>query len=186
MGVEILLTFITGGIKSGKSVFAENLAKNYSTEVYYIATAVVTDDEMQKRIEIHKQRRPLSWQTIEENYSLEKNFAQLPKEPKIVLVDCLTTFLTNRLWVDQPELFNNVTGIELSSNVLPELKRTAELYSTSAHHFIVVSNEVGLGSISPTKIGRIFCDLQGNTNQIFATYAHTVYFVVSGIPIKLK
>ena len=180
-----MLTFITGGIKSGKSVFAETIASQNSQEVYYIATAIVTDEEMQKRIVVHQNRRPDSWKTIEENYSLENVFTSLPEKPTIVLVDCLTTFLTNRLWADNPELFNNEL-CDSNINLISEIERTAKLYSQSLHHFIVVSNEVGLGGISPTKIGRIFCDLQGKSNQIFAEFAQAVYFIVSGLPIKIK
>lgn len=181
-----MLTFITGGIKSGKSVFGEKLAALNDKDVYYLATAVCTDNEMAKRIAVHRERRPLKWKTIEESYDLQEAFKNLPEKPAVILVDCLTTYISNKLWRDYPEVFSSNEDLPKDSTILSEMQLLAQELSQSKHVFIVVSNEVGMCLIPTSKIGRTFCDLQGVTNQIFAEYAQTAYLIVSGLEIKLK
>ena len=117
-----MLIFITGGIKSGKSIFAEKLASEQKKDVYYIATAIVTDDEMQERVKKHRIRRPSTWTTIEESYDFKKLSKLLPDEPTVVLIDCLTTFLTNRLWRDNPELFTEEKKIPVPDLLIQEME----------------------------------------------------------------
>lgn len=164
---------VTGGQRSGKSVFAERLALSMSDCPIYLATARVFDEEMRKRVEIHKQRRSEQWRNIESPLYITENIFQ---DTDIILLDCLTLWATNWFF----ELNEKV------DNALAEIQRQiSEMIDTGAT-FIVVTNEVGLGGVSANPMQRRFADLQGSLNQFVAEMAEDVYLIVSGIPVKIK
>ena len=164
---------VTGGQRSGKSVFAENMALDKSPHPTYLATARVFDDEMRKRVKIHQKRRGGHWRNIEVPLSIEAlEFSQ----DEVVLVDCLTFWATN--W-----LFDKNENIDEALNAL---KNQIELLTDSGVTLIIVTNEIGLGGISPNSLQRKFADLQGMINQYVSSIADEVYMVVSGIPLKIK
>lgn len=166
------IIMITGGQRSGKSLFAEQLALRLSDSPVYLATARVFDDEMLKRVGIHKERRKEKWRNIEEPFKLSSvRFS----ENEVVLIDCLTLWATN--WF----LENN--NIDSSLSIM---KEELEILFQQRLTLIIVTNEIGLGGISDNILQRNFTDLQGLINQYVASEADEVYFTVSGIPITIK
>ena len=164
---------VTGGQRSGKSVFAERLALSMSDCPIYLATARVFDEEMRKRVEIHKQRRSEQWRNIESPLYITENIFQ---DTDIILLDCLTLWATNWFFELNEEVDNALAEIQ---------RQISEMIDTGAT-FIVVTNEVGLGGVSANPMQRRFADLQGSLNQFVAEMAEDVYLIVSGIPVKIK
>ncbi|MBD5357602.1 MAG: bifunctional adenosylcobinamide kinase/adenosylcobinamide-phosphate guanylyltransferase [Bacteroides sp.] len=170
-GVKVIM--VTGGQRSGKSVFAEKFALELSDRPIYLATARVFDSEMQQRVDIHKERRKERWVNLESPlYIAENEFS----DRDVVLLDCLTLLATN--WFFEMK--------ESSSTALSKLKNQLEKVFSSGATFIVVTNEVGLGGISANAMQRHFADLQGAINQYVAGLAEEVYMIISGIPVKIK
>ncbi|HEY5537299.1 MAG TPA: bifunctional adenosylcobinamide kinase/adenosylcobinamide-phosphate guanylyltransferase [Acetobacterium sp.] len=181
------LIFITGGARSGKSTYAEKLAKQSSKSVVYIATAIAFDDGMKDRIAKHQEQRPALWETIEQY----KNFENMKKDPafkkaEIVLFDCLTVMVTNNM-LDFPVDYDTCS-MEKVSEVEEAIKIEVEtlLDVCKEKTLIVVSNEVGLGLVPAYKLGSYFRDIAGRMNQLVASRADEAYLTVSGIPLKLK
>lgn len=166
------VTFITGGQRSGKSNFAQELALKKSSNPIYLATSRVWDDEHKKRIERHKADRDDRWENIEEEKYLSKhNFNN-----RVVLIDCVTLWLTNFFFDNQSDI---ETALKLAKNEFSKLLK-------QDCHFIIVSNEIGLGGIPENEIQRKFTDLQGWMNQFIAKNANEVFFMVSGIAMRVK
>ncbi|MDE5793831.1 MAG: bifunctional adenosylcobinamide kinase/adenosylcobinamide-phosphate guanylyltransferase [Muribaculaceae bacterium] len=164
---------VTGGQRSGKSVFAENLALQLSEHPTYLATARVLDKEMENRVAIHKERRKDVWRNIEAPlYADVISF----EEKEVVLIDCLTLWATNWFF----EKNEDVNGAALA------LKEQIESLHKKDATFIIVTNEVGLGGVSANSMQRKFADLQGDVNQYVASIAEEVYLTISGIPVKIK
>jgi len=167
-----MIYFITGGARSGKSSYAMKLAKQFSANPTYVATARKWDEDFQKRIDQHKSERGNDWINIEEEKELSKhNFTG-----KVVVVDCVTLWLTN-YFVD----FKN--DIQQS---LDAIKSEIEKLKMQDSTFIIISNEIGMGVHAASPVGRKFTDLQGWTNQYIAGEASTVVLMVSGIPVTIK
>ena len=170
-----MLILILGGARAGKSTFALRLAKQYAGEgsVAFIATAQAFDDEMSHRIARHREERPPHWTTIEEPYQLDRALIQA-LDSSVVLVDCLTLFTSNWLLREDESSLN-----EVANSFLATVRSRTET-------IIVVSNEVGLGLVPETPLGRTFRDLLGRVNQQFAEAADEVYLLVAGLPLRLK
>lgn len=168
-----MITLITGGQRSGKSMFAESLALQRCSAPTYLATARIFDEDFRKRVEIHKQRRGTQWSSIE--VPLMVGDVDIP-EGSTVLLDCLTLLATN--W-----LFECGEDIDIA---LARLKEQLEALIAKSENLIIVSNEIGLGGVSPNPLQRKFADLQGSINQFAAARADEVYMVLSGIPVKIK
>ncbi len=166
------ITFITGGQRSGKSSFAQDLALKNSSRPVYLATSRIWDEEHKKRIERHKADRDERWENIEEEKFLSKHNLS----DKVVLIDCITLWLTNFY-------FDNNSDIDLS---LTQAQKEFNAIIKQDAHFIIVTNEIGLGGMPENEIQRKFTDLQGWMNQYIASKADEVYFMVSGIPMKVK
>lgn len=169
------ITLVTGGARSGKSRFAESLAVKQGEPLLYVATAGVGDREMSERITRHQERRGVAWQTIEEPYDLAGVLKGHDGWFKAILVDCVTLWLTNLLLKH-----------ENRDIVLEEVRRTALTMAVLKTPLILVSNEVGMGIIPDNPLGRTFCDLSGEANEILAAAADEVYVTFSGLPLKLK
>jgi adenosylcobinamide kinase/adenosylcobinamide-phosphate guanylyltransferase len=173
-----MLTLLIGGARSGKSRAAESLCLG-SDRVAYIATARAEDEEMRARIVRHRQDRPAHWKTFEEPLEIVTLLQKLRQEYDVLLLDCLTVWLSNSLYHFRRHPLN-----EIENRVLAQLQ---EIVATASRaHLIVVSNEVGAGIVPTTKVGRIFRDLQGLANQRVAAAADRVLMMVAGIPIQIK
>ena len=166
------LIFITGGARSGKSRYAQELALQLSHNPVYVATARRWDDDFEKRIQRHRNERDERWTSVEE----EKYISRLTLPGKVAVVDCVTLWLTN-FFTD------NKQDIEAC---LQQCKQEINALNTADHTFIIISNEIGMGMHADTATGRLFTDLQGWMNQYIAQKANQVIFMVSGIPVVIK
>ena len=172
------LTLILGGVRSGKSRFAETLAAA-TPPVIYLATALAGDPEMVERIARHRQRRSPDWRTIEEPWNVVSAVAE-PLRDGCVVLECLTLWLTN-LMVGLPQR----PGLE-NEDILAEVDALIGAAQAGSGRLIVVSNEVGCGVIPANDLGRRFVDVLGEANQKLATAADEVFACWAGIPHKLK
>lgn len=167
-----MIYFITGGERSGKSSYAQNLAEGLSDTPFYLATSRIWDKEFKKRVEKHVSDRDKRWTTIEE----EKEISKVVKENSTVVIDCVTLWLTN-FFVDTEQ------NVDVS---LKSAKCEFEKLSHLNGNIIIVSNEIGMGLHGSTESGRKFTELQGWMNQYIAKKADKAIFMVSGLPLKLK
>lgn len=168
------IILITGGQRSGKSEEAERRALSLSANPVYLATAQVMDEEMTHRVQLHQQRRGPQWTNIEEPLHLSRH----DLNGRVVLIDCLTLWLTNMFFEEAYE--SDVERVLQAAK--EEFDRLAEQDAT----LIVVTNEIGLGGTSENALQRKFTDLQGWMNQYVAKRADEVILMVSGIAIKVK
>lgn len=164
--------FILGGARSGKSRRALELAEGLAANRAFVATAEAWDNEMAERITRHKTERGAGWSTIEAPLDLVKAFETAEQHGQVCLVDCLTLWLSNLMHHD--------------SDVERESARLCEVISAMSIPIILVSNEVGLGLVPETPLGRAFRDAQGRLNQAVARICDRVEFVAAGLPILLK
>lgn len=183
MGKIIL---VTGGQRSGKSTYAEKISLELSgnNKSIYMATAKVWDDEFAKRVALHKQRRGEQWINIEEEKFLSKHNVA----GKVVLVDCVTLWSTNFFFEISTSSENESSGEKgnVVKRSLEAVKDEFDKFTRQDATFVFVTNEIGLSGVSDNKIQRQFTDLLGWLNQYIASKADEVYFMVSGIPIKIK
>lgn len=171
------LILVTGGVRSGKSKFAEDLLMKQKGSTLYIATGVSTDSEMQARIEKHQQRRPHEWGLVEESLDLLKTIDDIQQYDR-TLVDCLSTWITNRLV--------KIESRDQIPILATEIEKWLEIVKQIEGEVIVVSSETGLGGVAMSSLGRIFQDALGEINQKVAEQADEVYAVLSGIPVRIK
>jgi adenosylcobinamide kinase / adenosylcobinamide-phosphate guanylyltransferase len=169
------ILFVLGGARSGKSSYAVDLAKSQNKKTAYIATCIPYDDEMNERVRLHKEERPSGWATFEEPSNLTHLFKDLDSKFEIVILDCITLFITN--------LMQN--GLN-ESDIKDKINEMMTILKDVSYNSIIISNEVGLGIVPDTPLGREFRDIAGRVNQIIAKYADEVVFVAAGIPLKMK
>jgi len=167
-------SLILGGARSGKSSYAEQLAKESGKEVIYIATAKVLDDEIKERVKHHQNSRPDSWVTVEEPLNLADALQQWVSSNRIVLVDCLTMWVTNLLTENDEDNMQHK---------LEQLVKQLPLYSGS---IIFVSNEVGMGIIPMGELTRKYVDEAGRLHQQLAQQVDNVILMVAGLPNIIK
>ncbi len=168
---DLATTLVLGGARSGKSAFAERLVVNSGLPRIYLATATAGDEEMRLRIARHRQERGEGWRTVEEPLDLVAALTR-HNHDGAVLVDCLTLWLSNLMFADR--------------DVEAESQRLANWLATTPGPVVLVSNEVGLGLVPETPLGRSFRDAQGRLNQIIAAAVPDVAFVAAGLPLWLK
>jgi len=179
-------TLILGGARSGKSGLAERLARASGKEVVYVATSYAGDAEMTARIAHHRARRPAEWMTVEEATALAATLRAVCAPGRIVLVDCLTLWLTN-LMFSKHEDYPEVGPIDLPPSFVGERAALlAWLDEPGAGDVIFVSNEVGMGIVPYGAISRAFVDEAGRLNQDVAARCDRVLFVAAGLPLALK
>lgn len=166
------VTLVLGGARSGKSTFAENLVLKSGLSPHYIATAQIWDDEMRARIDMHKERRTTGWTNIEAPDDLEAALLEADGENHIILVDCLTLWVTN-LMMGQADI---AARSQTLCAVLSDMKAPV----------VLVSNEVGLGIVPENDMARAFRDHAGRIHQEIAAMADEVYFIAAGLPLKMK
>jgi adenosylcobinamide kinase / adenosylcobinamide-phosphate guanylyltransferase len=164
---------ILGGARSGKTGFGERLAMRAGTKPVYLATATALDGEMRERVRTHQQQRSHRFTTVEEPLELTSAILKAAKSNDVILVDCLTLWITNML----------VANTDVAAAV-EELAAT--LGAIDAARVILVSNEVGLGIVPDNPLARTFRDLAGSTHQRLAEICDDVYFIVAGLPMVLK
>lgn len=176
-----MIHLVLGGARSGKSQFSESLVKSFEAnqqrlKVIYIATATADDSEMASRIKHHQKNRSTSWRLIEEQFELAELIERLNQSDQIILIDCMTLWVSNWLCDDH-------------RSPISWQKQSEEFIQTLIHsrtNIVIVSNEVGSGIVPMGNLSREFVDRAGWLNQKLAERASDVTLVVSGIPIALK
>jgi adenosylcobinamide kinase/adenosylcobinamide-phosphate guanylyltransferase len=192
------MTLILGGARSGKSSYAEKIARETGRPVLYIATAAALDDEMRARIANHRAARPSHWQTLEVQQGIQQavlNFLSSPLPPRAplgddkgpgvratILLDCITLLVSNVL-LSLPQDAPLQTVME---HVREEIESLIAAQTQIGGQWLVVSNEVGLGIVPAYPLGRIYRDALGWANQRLAREAARVLFMVAGIPMVVK
>jgi adenosylcobinamide kinase / adenosylcobinamide-phosphate guanylyltransferase len=167
-----MIYFVTGGARSGKSNYAQQLALSLSDSPVYVATAKRWDEDFEQRVKLHQQQRDERWTTIEEL----KHLAMHPIDNRVCVIDCATLWLTN-FFVDckyDP------------AYALVQFKEEMDALQQRPGTFIIISNEIGMGVHAENEAARKFTDLQGWANQCIAAMANTVILMVSGIPVTIK
>jgi adenosylcobinamide kinase/adenosylcobinamide-phosphate guanylyltransferase len=178
-------TLVIGGARSGKSAHAEALATASGKPVVYIATAQAGDAEMQLRIAHHRARRDGQWQTVEETLALGAAIQKYSTAGNLILVDCLTVWLSNLLFSEYKE-FPEVGAIDAPACFSEQRAEFLQALTQAAGDVILVSNEVGQGIVPQGAISRWFVDEAGRLNQAVAAACEHAVLVVAGLPLTLK
>lgn len=168
------ISLVLGGARSGKSRYAENLAKASAQTVVYVATAEVRDEAIRARVELHQADRPEHWQTVESPLQLAETLKRYASENTTLLVDCLTMWITNLLCTEEAVDIKGETQVFL------------EALATLPGEIILVSNEVGMGIIPMGSLTRDYVDTAGRLHQDIAHIADRVVLVVAGLPMAFK
>ena len=171
------LVLILGGVRSGKSRYAQQLASDTGKRVLFLATAEAGDDEMKRRIARHKSSRPESWRTIEEQMDIAGALRKNAARADAVIIDCITVWLSNMLMHNEKLSEKEMTA---------EIDRLLDAYEQGEATYIIVSGEVGMGIVPEHPLGRIFRDYLGLANQRLAGKADRVVLMVVGIAMDLK
>lgn len=178
---------VTGGSRSGKSVIAENQAKEWGKRsVLYMATAIPVDEDMKERIRVHQERRDSDWGT----YEGYRDLGEIVKntEKSTILLDCVTVLITNILFEEERD-FDKLKASEiddLEHDIMMELSSLVKAIRDTNKNLIIVTNEVGMSVVPSYRLGRIFSDIAGKANQLLASLSDEVYMSISGIPLRLK
>jgi len=180
MGRMIL---ILGGARSGKSRHALRLAREQAREgqVVYLATAEAGDEEMAQRILRHRRDRCPGWRTVEVPRDVTPSVVELGAEAAVIILDCVTLWISNLLLAEGEEA---AAGREEA--ILDQVKALVRAVREADAHVLLVANEVGLGVVPPTRLGRIFRDIAGQANQLLAQAADEVYLMWAGLPQRIK
>lgn len=180
---DIMIRLITGGARSGKSTFAENLYKD-KDDVVYIATSKIADNEMEERVKLHKKSRPSLWRTFEGTYNLKEAIGSESN----YLLDCITVLTSNIMF----DMSNNVEYIdyklqgEIEDAVIFEVENLIKNITNKGYNLTMVTNEVGDSIVPEHHVSRVFRDLQGRINQRIAALSQELYLVCCGLPVKIK
>lgn len=180
------LTLITGGARSGKSELAEELARGSEVGVHYLATMALWPDDSEgiARIAKHRLRRPSDWTTIEAPQSLAQVISGLPGGPGVVIIDCLSLYVSN-LTLDGCQADGDpYQREELVAKSIQEV--LSEINNRKDLEFIAVTNEVGCGIVPENRLSRAYRDFLGTANQMFAQQAAVVWLLVAGLKLQLK
>mgnify|MGYP000852180355 CR=1 FL=1 len=181
------IILVTGGVRSGKSTFAERCAAHCAEEtgasVAYIATAQIYDEEMRRRVDLHQTRRPADWSTYEAPFHSENAIRAAGASNGVILFDCITMFLSNdMLQYPEEEQECESFALHVEERVGALLQAAQEIAATT----IFVTNEVGAGIVPEHRLGRLYRDMAGLANQQIARSADAVYLVVCGIPVNIR
>lgn len=182
------IIYISGGISSGKSLFAEKLCFEKNKKTVYIATAKAFDEEMKEKRRKHIERRKdKAWDTIEKYTEVSSIIDSSDFVYELALLDCVTMLISNIIFEDEEfDVNSEIDCKKTFKKVEEEIDQLLKSISKSSCDFIIVSDELGLGGISENKLTRYFTDLCGKVNQKIASQSEEAYFLVSGIAMKIK
>ncbi|MCR9001064.1 bifunctional adenosylcobinamide kinase/adenosylcobinamide-phosphate guanylyltransferase [Rahnella perminowiae] len=181
------MMLITGGARSGKSRFAEQVAEKRGGEVLYIAMSVVTDAEMAERIRYHQQQRPAHWHTFEGYRDLGNIILEHQVQFPTIIIECITTLMTNLLFDIAGETSVEDMDFEaIEQHIFAQTTQLTKVAQQADSEVIIVTNEVGMGIVPDNLLARRFRDIAGRVNQQLAAAADDVYLIVSGIPVPVK
>ena len=176
----------SGGARSGKSEFAEQLALSLKGRKAYVATGQAFDDEMKDRIKKHQLRRGKEWITFEIPLHLHENWEQIKNVSDVILIDCLTMFTSNHVFA-HGDINTQEDANRIESIILEELRLLLqEINNSNDKTVIFVTNEIGLGIVPENRLARYFRDITGRVNREVASAANKMYLTISGVTIELK
>ena len=176
----------SGGARSGKSEFAEQLALSLKGRKAYVATGQAFDDEMKDRIKKHQLRRGKEWITFEIPLHLHENWEQIKNVSDVILIDCLTMFTSNHVFA-HGDINTQEDANRIESIILKRLRLLLqEINNSNDKTVIFVTNEIGLGIVPENKLARYFRDITGRVNREVASAANKMYLTISGVTIELK
>jgi adenosylcobinamide kinase / adenosylcobinamide-phosphate guanylyltransferase len=182
------IIFITGGARSGKSRFAEALCAG-NNDVLYVATGIGFDDEMRDRIARHRAQRNPAWETVECYRNFQEELGGRLSRRGAIILDCITLMINNIMVVDSDVDWDSAPA-DIVDTIEREIVKEVSDFIAIAHAFqgtiVIVSNEIGLGLVPPTPLGRHYRDIAGKVNQLLASEAAEVFLMVSGLPVKIK
>ena len=176
------VTLILGGARSGKSTYAQHLAEKSHKAVLFVATAEALDDEMAQRIRRHQQERPANWRTLEAPRAVAEQIRKAVSAGELILLDCVTLLASNVI-APLPEPYSSEVA-EAALNT--EIDALMALMDGTDHEWLIISNEVGLGLVPDSPLGRVYRDALGRANQCLAAAADEVLFLAAGLPMRLK
>jgi len=169
------IIFILGGARSGKSSYAVESAKRLGKKVAFIATCPPVDKEMKARIALHKKKRPCHWQTFEEPKNLHQLAKKISARFNVIIIDCFTLLISN--------LLSEGLG---DAAIEDRIRKLLGVLEHGKCKTIIVSNEVGLGIVPENRLARRFRDLSGRVNQLVTQNSNETFFMLSGVPLKIK
>jgi len=176
MGEDVKeILFVTGGCRSGKSSFALDYANRHFSKKVYLATSLALDDEMKARIKRHQEQRGSDWITVEEAKKVSQAIFSLPEDTDVILLDCLTMWISNLLLEGQGQ-----------ERIFQEIESLIETIKKAPQSIITVSNEVGSGVVPDNTISRMFRDIVGIANQRIVACSDTVVLTVAGLSNVIK
>ena len=185
MGKIIL---ITGGVRSGKSAYAETLAAESGENVLYLATALPIDTEMKERIVRHREHRPSRWQTVEAYRDLDRVIQENTAGTSAIILDCVTVMLNNLIFDKAVDW--DTADFQIIAQMENEIRQEFQKLIISGAKLnipvILVTNELGLGITPQNRLSRAFLDIHGRVNQMLAEAAEAVYLCVAGLHLKIK
>lgn len=178
-----MIILITGGQRSGKSTYAENLLRD-KENVGYIATSIADGKEMEERIKIHQMSRPQNWKTIE----TYKNFTQYINDEDYYLLECVGTMTSNIMFENtkDEEFIDTVLSKKIEDQIFSALKELIDKVNEEDKTLVIVTNEVGFSLTSNNHLGRVYTDILGRINQKLAKLSDEAYLIVSGMEVRLK
>ena len=182
------IILVTGGARSGKSSFAESLCKNQNNRIAYIATSIAFDDEMKNRVKKHQESRPKEWKTYEIYKDIYSIIDEIGEKHDTVIMDCVTLMVNNLMFtygIDVDKATSKELD-ELENYIRDQIEKLLDAVKKTNLYFVIVTNEIGMGIVPENKLARIYGDFVGRANQLISKYSDEVYFVVSGIPMKVK
>lgn len=183
------VTFIIGGARSGKSTYAEQKAKEYAQNVLYLATGVISDQGMADRVKKHQAQRPKNWSTIEiySNFNDLINYDEF-NDSQAIIIDCITTLIGNFMFDSKLDFDNcHIEEVNmLETKITNEVMSLIDVCNKNNKKLIIVSNETGMGVVPSYFMGNYFRDISGRINSKIANKSDFMYFIFSGMPIKLK
>ena len=176
---------VLGGARSGKSRFAQEMASQLGERVLFVATGEALDEEMRLRIEDHKKSRHPNWRTIEVPIGVGKRIQKEFSDAQVVIIDCLTLLVSNVIGQCSGDA-EQVDPKLAEDRLALEIKELVECIDGIDASFIIVSNEVGMGLVPESRLGRLYRDLLGKANQELARHADEVRLMLAGIPVVIK
>jgi adenosylcobinamide kinase/adenosylcobinamide-phosphate guanylyltransferase len=181
------VTLVTGGVRSGKSDYAEGLARAAGDNVLYLATGVALDDEMVQRIARHQAARPATWTTWEQYRGLGA-IREHAADRSAVILDCLGNLLGGIWYEELPDAESNDLDqfARIEALACAEIDAVVDYCRAEGKDLVIVTNEVGWGVVPPTRLGRYFRDALGRVNRHAAARADHVVLLVCGVPLTVK
>ncbi|SDY24487.1 bifunctional adenosylcobinamide kinase/adenosylcobinamide-phosphate guanylyltransferase [Tindallia californiensis] len=183
------ISLVIGGTRSGKSKFGETLVSSYGKKILYVATSAVLDPEMSERVRRHKQDRPSDWITLETYRDFDQNLPPYGDKVEGIFVDCITLMIT-RLMMEKKDInWDDITQEELikaEEDIHNEIDKLLISLKKIGKPSVLITNEVGCGIVPEHRMARDFRDIAGRINQKIAKDVMDVYWVVAGIPVKIK